>query len=373
MAKTIKMAIYGEPGVGKSTFAFSAPNPLFITTDGNYEYLIDYFNADPANCKQVFTWSEARHVLNTVDYNKYDTIVIDLLEDLYMWAEQEFCKDNNLKHISDFGYGKGYGMVGNDFFIEFQKLLALPKNIILILHGSATTQKDRRGVEYTKYAPVSYLREKLRDQIEGRVRFFVRAFATTEEDRDGKLVTNRYLSLSPDGQTEYGITRGLTGDVPRYIPLDWNVFYAIATRNDKLNDKPEAPRLVGPAKPVEEVKPLKETKVVKQAALKQPAAVAPTPTPAGSVAEPVVAPTITPENKLDSIKAKLAAVKAADAQVQPEPKPAVVEPAPVKPTEVVVETTGDLLVQAVAEIKKDLSNEDKLAAIKAKMAALKGK
>ena len=42
MARFIKMAIYGEPGVGKSTFAAKAPRPYFITTDGNYEYLEDF-------------------------------------------------------------------------------------------------------------------------------------------------------------------------------------------------------------------------------------------------------------------------------------------------------------------------------------------
>lgn len=379
MAQKIKMAIYGEPGVGKSTFAFGAPKPFFITTDGNYEYLIDYFGADPKDHKQVYSWAEFVKTVNTTDFKSYETIVIDLVEDLYMWAEQEFCRANNITHISDLGYGKGYGMLGNDFFIEFQKILALPKNIILILHGDSTTEKDRRGVEFTKYAPVNYLRAKTRDQIEGRVRFFVRTFATTEEDNDGQLITKRYLSLSPDGTTEYGITRGLIGDVPRYIPLDWDTFYAIASRKPNINQIARE-RIIEPDEPVKVEKPAApetntKTKVVKQLVIKEKT--------------PVEEKTETSANpKLDGIKAKLAAVKAKDKEAAVEPVveqfsedlvselvvDKVVEPATEQFTEDLVgKLVAEPVVKPIVETSttEELTNEEKLAAIKAKMAALK--
>ena len=52
-----KMILYGEPGVGKSTFAIKSPNPFFITTDGNYEFLED-FGAKPEAHIQVKNWRE---------------------------------------------------------------------------------------------------------------------------------------------------------------------------------------------------------------------------------------------------------------------------------------------------------------------------
>ena len=52
MKKHIKMVLYAEPGVGKSTFASKAPNPYFITTDGNFEWL----DLPDKNHKQVFSW-----------------------------------------------------------------------------------------------------------------------------------------------------------------------------------------------------------------------------------------------------------------------------------------------------------------------------
>ena len=345
MAKFIKMAIYGEPGVGKSTFAAKAPKPFFITTDGNYEYLEDFYGAKPEDHVQVFSWKEMQKAFSR-DFSDYETIVVDLVEDSYMWAENEFCKENQIKHISDLGYGKGYGILANDFFIEYQKLLALPKNIILILHGVSETLKDRRGIEYTKYGPSKLIREKIITQIEGRVRFFVRAFAETAEDESGRLVTQRYLSLSPDGTTEYGITRGLSGDVPRYIPLDWNTFYEIATKDMPVDSPVSTRTYVGEEKKPEEKKS------------------------AGHPKKPVETPVspkekVNPGELIDEIRKKLQATMATT-------KEETSVGAPTAPAEepVVKEEPASQPVETPAAM---VSTEDKMAAIKANMAALKNR
>lgn len=168
----------------------------------------------------------------------YETIVVDLLEDLFKWCEFEFCKKNKIAHIGDLGYGKGYDITRNEFFIEISKLLSMDKNVILITHGLTLTLKDKRGVEFNKYTFSNRLPDKVADQIEGRVRYFLRAYALTEVGENDKLVTNRYISLQPDGITEYGIIRGLDiTKLPRYIPLDWNIFY------DLINDPAYKPTI----------------------------------------------------------------------------------------------------------------------------------
>ena len=166
MDKKIKMVLYGEPGVGKSTFASKAPNPLFICSDGNFAWL----DLDESHCREVSSWQECKKILNDKSLlEQYETIVLDLTEDLFKWCEQEFCIKNKLEHIGDLGYGKGYTITRDEFFLEICKLISLDKHIILIMHGQVTTEKDRRGVEHTKYSPTSRLPDKLPDMIEGRV------------------------------------------------------------------------------------------------------------------------------------------------------------------------------------------------------------
>lgn len=220
--KRIKMLLYGEPGVGKSVFASKAPKPFFITTDGNYEWLED-FGADPNAHKQVFDWTEAKEAM-AQPYDEYDTIVVDLLEDMFKWCESEFCIKSKIDHVSDIGYGKGYDITRSEFFLEISKLLARDKHIILITHGITFVTKDRRGVEHTKYAPSNRIPDKVMDMIEGRLRYCLRCYLKVEEQSDGTLVKKRYLSLIPK-ENEFGIIRGVDENkMPQDIPLDFDEF-----------------------------------------------------------------------------------------------------------------------------------------------------
>lgn len=352
MAKHVKMVLYGEPGVGKSTFAIGAPAPFFITTDGNYEYLEDFNGARPEDHIQCNSWSEVKAAFHR-DFTGYETIVVDLLEDTYLWADAEFCRDNKLQHISDMGYGKGYGILGNDFFIEYQKLLALPKNIILIMHGVTEVLKNRRGMEYTKYGPSKLLRDKLITQIEGRVRFFVRAYAEMSEDENGRLITQRYLSLAPDGMTEYGIVRGLSENAPKTIPLDWASFMEVVDSSTPVVTKRVAPRPV--AAPVASVGSFADSLVAEQE-------------------EPVVEkatvrrgrkPAAKKEDSVDDIRAKLLAVTSEGESKDEETAQEIPAPLDAPTGETAAEDTTNV-------VSKTMSTADKLAAIKAKMAALKG-
>lgn len=355
----IKMAIYGEPGVGKSTFAAKAPKPFFITTDGNYEYLESFCGAKPEDHVQIGSWKEFKNVIDTYDFSEYETIVVDLVEDTYLWAANEFCKENKISHLSDFGYGKGYEILGQDYFITYNKLIAMPYNIILIFHGVSEVLKDRRGVEYTKYKPSNVIREKIVKQIEGRMRFFLRAYAETAESNTGRLKVARFLSLSPDGSTEYGVARGLSEDCPPNVELDWDAFVAIT--GITLGGEVRA-----------EVTPKAKPKEVATTAVKKPTVAKPI--PKKKVAEPAPVEETVEEPKeeaepYDEVKAKLkdllASRNATPVEVE---EPAKEEVAPV--AEPVAEEPKTPPVRV--ELKTGtVNNEDKLAAIKAKMAALK--
>ena len=219
--KHIKMILYGEPGVGKSVFASKAPKPFFITTDGNYEFLED-FGAKEEDHVQVNSWAEAKKAFSR-DFSAYETVVVDLTEDLFKWCEYEYCKMNGYEHVSDVGFAKGYDITRNDFFINICKILNLQKNVILIMHGVSYSVKDRRGIEHTRHGPTNRIPDKVLDMLEGRVRYFLRAYMKAE-DVNGKLVKKRYLSLVPK-EDEYGILRGIDeSTVPSDIPLDFSIF-----------------------------------------------------------------------------------------------------------------------------------------------------
>ena len=331
MGKKIKMVLYGEPGVGKSVFASKAPHPFFVTTDGNYEWLED-FGAKEEDHIQSTSWAMTKKIIkdirdNPEKYEKYETLVMDLLEDNFKWSEYEYCASKGVEHISEAGgYGKGYDVTRNEFFIEISKFLDINKHIILIMHGKTNIVKDRRGVEHPKYVPSDKLPDKVTESIEGRVRYFIRCFAVAEEDANGDLVVNRYLSLAPDGTTEYGIVRGIDlSKSPKIIPLDWNAFTEVVGIDTNK------------AETVTEVKVSKPKKEVKVETPK--------------VDEVKVSPVKVEESKVETPKVELPKVEAPKVETPKVETPKVEAPK--------------------VEEAKPISKEDRIAALKAKLAAAK--
>lgn len=373
--KRIKMLLYGEPGVGKSVFALKAPKPFFVCTDGNYEWL-DEFGADPNAHKNVSSWADMKDVLES-NFDGYETVVVDLLEDGFKWCEQEYCVRNKIEHVSDVGYGKAYDATRNEFFITISKLLSMDKHVILICHGITFTTKDRRGVEHTRYAPSSRIPDKVLDMIEGRVRYCLRCYTAAEEEPDGKITKKRFLSLVPK-ENEFGIIRGVDENaIPHDIPLDFDEF----AKAIKLNlDIPVPAKTSTPIQ-----------------ANQKPAKAEPAPTPA-PVEETKPEETSAPETAAPlDMKAKLAALKAKKANLDNATQAApVAEPQPAPKQETPV-ATGDVTTQPDVEVKVSenapyednnipqtpaaesaqetvtVQPDDKLAAIKAKLAAMKAK
>lgn len=142
----LKVVIYGPEGIGKSTFASQFPNPVFIDTEGSTKWL------DVARYDRPLSWVElmdqvAHAALNATQMS---TLVIDTAD----WAEK-LCTESVLakfqkKGIEDFGYGKGYVYVGE----EFGKLIDLLTdinnlgvNIVLTAHAAMRKfeQPDEMG------------------------------------------------------------------------------------------------------------------------------------------------------------------------------------------------------------------------------------
>lgn len=246
MAKKVKMVIYGLPGVGKSTFASKTPNPLFICTDGNAEWL----DLPDKNHVRVSTWKQAKEVINNLVLNKpefteFETVVVDLIEDLYVWAEDEFCKREGIIHIGDYkSMGAGYSVVRKEFFAQISKLLSIDKHVILVSHEADKIGKTKAGADTYTYIPSDKMSlTKQWNDIEGQVRYFLRCYSQ-EEEAEGRLIKKRYLSLVP-GSNEYGISRGLDeATCPREIELDWNTFVSVigldTPRQTTTVEEPEA-------------------------------------------------------------------------------------------------------------------------------------
>lgn len=348
MAKRIKMVLYAEPGTGKSVFASKWPKPFFICTDGNYEWLED-FGADPNAHKDCHSYADVKAAI-TADYSAYETIVLDLAEDAFKWNEQEYCIRNRIDHLSDLGYGKGYDATRNEFFIDISKLLSLDKNILILMHGNSWTEKDRRGVEHWKYGPTDRIPSRVIKMIEGRVRYFLRAYVKDEEQENGTVIKRRWLSLVPK-PNEFGIIRGVNENlIPQDIDLDFNVFLsALGFKVEDICGGTTAPA------PVEEPKTTRRTKKVEVVETKVETKVEAKAEETGN------------EDSVDETEAPESVASPAD----PDPAQTPVETLPWEEPKPVQEAPKEEPATQSIPSSAPVSNADKLAAIRAKLANMK--
>jgi len=97
----VRAVIYSPEGRGKSTLASLLPDPVFIDVEGGTHQL-DVVRCEPQS------WTDLLAAFKEIGGTQYRTAVIDTAD----WAERlcsdDLCARAGKKSIEDFGYGKGY-------------------------------------------------------------------------------------------------------------------------------------------------------------------------------------------------------------------------------------------------------------------------
>ena len=132
--KPVKCVVYGPEGIGKSTFAASFPDPLFIDTEGSTD-LMDVKRFDRAG-----NWPTLLLQMQAVRQNPNvcRTLVLDTADWAERMCEDLVCRRGNQESIEGFGYGKGYTMVKEEFAKMLDLLTdvnGLGINIVITAHA----------------------------------------------------------------------------------------------------------------------------------------------------------------------------------------------------------------------------------------------
>lgn len=98
--KNVKMMVYGQAGMGKTTFALSAPKPLLLDFDNGVKRVNTAHLDDNVGIVQVSSWQD---ILNLLNYNKkdleeFDTIVVDTIGKMIDFIIAYRCNGRNLRY-----------------------------------------------------------------------------------------------------------------------------------------------------------------------------------------------------------------------------------------------------------------------------------
>ena len=220
-----RLVVYGVEGIGKSTFAAGAPNPIFILTeDGLGSLSVAHFPI----AKTFANVMSAIATLHDEDHDFY-TVVIDSLD----WLENIIWREVEAGHdAKDLAYGKGAIIAADRWrqVLEGLDALRLHRKMVVILIAHTTIKRfDSPEVEpYDRYQP------KLQE----------RSSAVIREWADALLFANYKVMVKKDDvgfnkTTNRGFTTGerllFTNERPAYmaknryalpdsIPLSWDAF-----------------------------------------------------------------------------------------------------------------------------------------------------
>ena len=219
--KPPRLLIYADHGIGKSSLAAAAPNPIFIQLEDGLE------NIDTSAFPLCATFDEMLGQLTQIYREEHDfkTLVLDSLD----WAEtliaQHVCKEAGKRSLADFGYGAGYQAVLDQFGRVIRALHAIREergmNIICICHSMVKSYINPLGADYDRHIL------KLRDKnaglfmewcdLIGFMHFSV--FTSTAKRGFGQETTKAYggsdrvLSCAPNAayvsKNRYGITEDI--------------------------------------------------------------------------------------------------------------------------------------------------------------------
>jgi len=131
----LKVIIYGPEGVGKSTLAAAFPCPLFVDVESGTGQL------DINRTQKPNSWSMLKGIVEelTKDSQEFKTLVIDSADWADKLAIDDVCAKANKSSIEDFGYGKGWQHLADEWkrFLDMIETLQSKQgmNVVFVAHS----------------------------------------------------------------------------------------------------------------------------------------------------------------------------------------------------------------------------------------------
>jgi hypothetical protein len=228
--------IYGEPKIGKTTFASRFPGVWFIATEKGQDWV------EVREPTLVRTWDEFLELCAYIQTNKpmffgdgapIKTLCIDTIDGLFRMCFESVCGGLGVDDPGELPHGKGWTRLNAEFDRVMNKIRQWPYGLICISHVRSKEVK-LRGVKRDRFEPNIGAAGSRWALGATDLIMYAHAIDVAEVDPTtgavtGKIITQRVLLCQPQ---QHAVAGGRMTDlfkIPALIPLDYDVLRAYFT------------------------------------------------------------------------------------------------------------------------------------------------
>lgn len=226
--KKPRTVIYGDSGVGKTTFAAGAPKPIVIQTeDGLGTLEVPHFPL-------ATTFDDVLSAIGTLytEQHDYQSLVIDSLDWLepLIWAD--VCKSHKIDSIEALGFGKGYVEALNRWRMFCDGVTALRDGrdmwVVMVAHSQIVHVEDPTTAAYDSHGLKMHKKAAaVVEEFADVVGYAALKTMTVTEDAGfsakrtrAKTTGERVMHVAPNP----AYTAKNRYSLPPTLPLDWSVY-----------------------------------------------------------------------------------------------------------------------------------------------------
>ncbi|KRK78502.1 phage nucleotide-binding protein [Companilactobacillus nodensis DSM 19682 = JCM 14932 = NBRC 107160] len=239
--------LYADSYVGKTTFMDQFDDVLMLNTDGNTDNITspvlpiqDEVKKEGRMTKRKLAWETFLEVVQTLEVSNtehYQTIVIDLMEDLREACRTYIMDKFNWEHESDGTYGKGWSMVTKEFDNAIKRLKAVGLQIVYISRELRNDITLKNGSVRTTFQP--NIDAKTANFLTGTVDITMRAYVNDSDEH--LLMLQKQPNVFGGGRFNFKV---------KEVPLEKDAF--IEALKDAQPKDAERPKTKSEQKPVQE-------------------------------------------------------------------------------------------------------------------------
>jgi hypothetical protein len=237
--------LYGEPKVGKTTFARDA-GALILETERGCQALSGAYVAD------ITKWADLKAAIRELKKpevkERFKIVAIDTVDVLCGYCEKYVCASNDISSLGELGYGKGWTIYKKEIEDSMREITNLGYSLLFISHSKEREIKEKNGNTYMKMGTT--LTESISKVIKGMADIICYAHVDSEtgermldlRSSDGCVdVGARFAYIQPKVQFKYNaLEKAIVDAIEKEEEVSGLVTEKAETNENSVNDAIES-------------------------------------------------------------------------------------------------------------------------------------